>query len=48
MITEVVVSDSLPIKPLSDKIKVLTVADVFADVIKKVYNYQSISSNFIV
>lgn len=47
-ITEVVVSDSLPIKPLSDKIKVLTVSDVFADIIKKVYNYQSISSNFIV
>jgi ribose-phosphate pyrophosphokinase len=47
-ITEVVVTDSLPIKPISDKIKVLTVADVFADVIHKVYNYQSISSNFIV
>lgn len=47
-ITEVVVTDSLPIKPISDKIKVLSVADVFADVINKVYNYQSISSNFIV
>jgi ribose-phosphate pyrophosphokinase len=47
-ITEVVVTDTLPIKPISDKIKVLSVADVFADVINKVYNYQSISSNFIV
>ncbi len=47
-ITEVVITDSLPIKPISDKIKVLSVADVFADVINKVYNYQSISSNFIV
>lgn len=47
-ITEVVVTDSLPIKPLSEKIKVLSIADVFADVINKVYNYQSISSNFIV
>ena len=47
-ITEVVVTDSLPIKPISDKIKVLSIADVFADVINKVYNYQSISSNFIV
>ncbi len=47
-ITEVVVTDSLPIKPISDKIKVLSVADVFADVINKVYNYQSISSSFIV
>ena len=47
-ITEVVVTDSLPIKPISEKIKVLSVADVFADVINKVHNYQSISSNFIV
>ncbi|MCK5171133.1 MAG: ribose-phosphate pyrophosphokinase [Bacteroidales bacterium] len=47
-ILEVIVTDSLPIKPISDKIKVVSVADVFADVINKVYNYQSISSNFIV
>lgn len=47
-ITEVIVTDSLPIKPISDKIKVLSVSSVFADVINKVYNYQSISSNFIV
>ncbi len=46
-ISEVVVTDSLPIKPNSDKIKVLSVAGVFTDVIKKVYNYQSISTNFI-
>jgi ribose-phosphate pyrophosphokinase len=46
-ITEVVVTDSLPIKPISDKIKVLSIAGVFTDVIKKVYNYQSISANFI-
>ncbi|MBS3774941.1 MAG: ribose-phosphate pyrophosphokinase [Bacteroidales bacterium] len=47
MISEVVVTDSLPIKPISDKIKVLSIAGVFTDVIKKVYNYQSISNNFI-
>ena len=47
-ISEVIVSDSLPIKPISDKIKVISIASVFADVIHKVYNYQSISSNFIV
>jgi len=47
-ITEVLVTDSLPIKPISDKIKTLSIAGVFADVINKVYNYQSISSNFIV
>ncbi len=46
-ITEVVVTDTIPIKPISDKIKVLSISSVFADVIKKVYNYQSISANFI-
>jgi ribose-phosphate pyrophosphokinase len=47
-ITELIVTDSIPLKQQLDKIKVLSVADVFADVIEKVYNYQSISSNFIV
>jgi ribose-phosphate pyrophosphokinase len=46
-LTEVIVTDSMAIKPMSDKIKVLSVAGVFADVINKVYNYQSISANFI-
>ncbi|MQY78830.1 MAG: ribose-phosphate diphosphokinase [Bacteroidetes bacterium] len=47
-ITEVVVTDSIPLKKESNKIHVLTIAEVFADVINKVYNYQSISSSFIV
>jgi ribose-phosphate pyrophosphokinase len=47
-LTEVYVTDSIPLKQHSDKIKVLSVADLFADVIKKIYNYQSISSTFIV
>ncbi len=47
-ISEVVVTDTIPLKQKSDKIKVLTVADLFAEVIGKVYNYQSISSTFIV
>jgi ribose-phosphate pyrophosphokinase len=45
---EVIVTDSIPLKRKSEKIKVLSVANIFADVIKKVYNYQSISSNFII
>lgn len=48
VITEVIVSDSIPLKEQSPKIKVITIADLFADIINKVYNYQSISSNFIV
>lgn len=48
-ILEVVVSDSIPIdKNKSGKFKVISIAHVFADVIKKGYSYKSISSNFII
>lgn len=49
-ITELVVTDTIPLRKDKDttKIKVLTVADLFGDVINKVYNYQSISTNFII
>jgi len=46
-IKELVVTDSIPLKQESKKIKVISVADIFADVINKVYNYQSISNSFI-
>ncbi|MCG8696766.1 MAG: ribose-phosphate pyrophosphokinase [Bacteroidales bacterium] len=46
-ITELVVTDTIPLRGHSDKIKVISVADIFADVINKVYKYKSISSNFI-
>jgi ribose-phosphate pyrophosphokinase len=48
VLCEVVVTDTVPHKYNSGKIKVLTVADLFATVIDKVYNYESISSTFIV
>jgi ribose-phosphate pyrophosphokinase len=48
---EVIISDTIPlvVNPNIDrsKIKVLSVAEIFADVINKVYNYQSISTSFI-
>lgn len=48
---EVIVTDTVPLSQernvAADKIKVLTVADLFADVIEKVYTYKSISSKFI-
>jgi len=48
---EVIISDTIPLTtdPNYDttKIKVLSVAEIFADVIDKVYNYKSISSSFI-
>jgi ribose-phosphate pyrophosphokinase len=44
---ELILTDSVPnIKPHS-KIKVLSCADLFADVMDKVHNNKSISSNFI-
>lgn len=46
-LTELVVTDTIPLKQESSKIKVLSVAHLFADVISKVHNYESISSNFI-
>ncbi len=47
-ITELIVSDSIPLKKEGSKIKVLTVANLFADVIHSAINYQSISKHFIV
>ncbi len=47
-IKELIVTDTIPIQRESSKIKVLTVADLFADVIHSAINYQSISKYFIV
>jgi ribose-phosphate pyrophosphokinase len=46
-ITELVVTDTIPLKQHSPKIKVLSVADLFADTIRKILQHESISSNFI-
>ena len=44
---ELIVTDSIPLKKESKKLRVLTCADLFADVMSKVHNNISISSNFI-
>lgn len=44
--TEVVVTDTIPVRQKCQKIKVLTTADLLADVIGRVHNYESISSLF--
>ncbi len=46
--TELIVTDTVPLRQESPKIKVITVADLFAKVIRSVHSYESISSNFIV
>ncbi len=47
-LTELIVTDTIPLKQESEKIKVISVAELFAKVIDSVHNYESISSNFIV
>ncbi|MDB9775823.1 ribose-phosphate pyrophosphokinase [Vicingaceae bacterium] len=46
-LTELIVTDTIPLKQESKKIRVLSVADLFAKVIYKVHNYESISGYFI-
>ena len=47
-ITELIVTDTIPLKQQHEKIRVLPVADLFADVIRRLVNNQSISSHFII
>ena len=46
---EVIVTDTIPLDPRQDasKFTVLSVADIFADVMERVHNYKEISSRFI-
>ena len=44
---ELIVTDSIPLTQKSDKIKVLSCADLFAEVMHRVHNNKSISSKFI-
>lgn len=46
-LTELIVTDTIPLKQESNKIKVISVADLFAKVIKSIHKHESISSNFI-
>jgi ribose-phosphate pyrophosphokinase len=44
---EMILTDTIPLSSNScDKIKVLSTADLFADVINRIANYQSISEHF--
>jgi len=47
-ISELIVTDTIPLRQQSSKIRVLTVANLFADVINRVQNFESISSHFII
>ncbi len=47
-LTELIVTDTIPLKQHSNKIRVLSISDLFADVIRRLINNQSISSHFII
>ncbi len=44
---ELVVTDTIPLRRESDKIRVISVAGLFADVMKRVHQHESISGHFI-
>jgi ribose-phosphate pyrophosphokinase len=46
-ITELIVTDTIPLKQQSNKIRVISVADLFAKVLHSVHSFESISSHFI-
>ncbi|MGB0176455.1 MAG: ribose-phosphate pyrophosphokinase [Owenweeksia sp.] len=46
-LTELVITDTIPHTSLPDKIKVISIAELFADVMKKVHHHESISSHFL-
>ncbi|SHG71534.1 ribose-phosphate pyrophosphokinase [Flagellimonas flava] len=46
-LAELIVTDSIPVNPNKEKIKVLSCADLFADVMQRVHHNTSISSKFL-
>lgn len=47
VLEELVVTDSIPLKQQTEKIKVKTISDLFAKAIRKIHDHESISSLFI-
>ena len=47
-LTELVVTDTIPLREQCDKIKVLPSSELFARIIRRVYVYESISQLFLV
>ena len=46
-LTEIIVTDTIPLAKPSAKIKVISVANLFSDVVKKITSHESISQSFI-
>ena len=46
-LVELVVTDTIPLRQQSDKIRVISIANLFAQVMKKVHGHESISGHFV-
>ncbi len=46
-ITQLLVTDTLPLKKTSSKIQVLSIAPIFAQALSNIYNYESVSNLFL-
>jgi ribose-phosphate pyrophosphokinase len=47
-ITELIMTDSIPYNKDCSKVKILSIADMFADTIERVFNHRSISSQYLI
>ena len=47
LLNELVVTDTIPLKKECSKIRVISVADMFGDVMKKHVSFESISDHFV-
>ncbi|MGM0479386.1 MAG: ribose-phosphate pyrophosphokinase [Bacteroidota bacterium] len=47
-ITELIVTDTIPLKQQCDKIRIVSIAELFGDIIKKLVHNESISKHFII
>ena len=47
LLKELVVTDTIPLKEESSKIKVISVAEMFGDVMRKHVSFESISDHFV-
>jgi len=47
VLTELLVTDTIPLKITSDKIKVLSIASVFAAALRNIFEYESVSTLFL-
>jgi ribose-phosphate pyrophosphokinase len=47
-LTELIMTDSIPFNKCCSKVTILSIADLFADTIERVYDHRSISSQYLI